>query len=334
MECHLYVTDRCNLDCHYCTEYDNSVPHPQLEDLKRWIKKIADLEVSVLNLQGGEPLLHPDIVEIVRYSKSLGLGVTMSSNGFLLTKDLVAELDRAGLDILQLSVDRMTPTDSTRKSLKTVIPKMALLENSSIKYHISGVLFNDSVAEAGEVLEYGLGRNIPTQARLVHADPEGEFRVGADERDDLMSMVDLQLAKKRNGEPVHTNSAILSYQRDMLGGTAPDWTCMAGYKFFFVSATGEFWLCSMRHDPGISIMDVTPEILRGFYTKKDCQSGCGVYCVISASLFAKNPVRFIAKEVRDRAQALFGRLISGGTVKPLPLPPIAAGTALPMAPGA
>ena len=25
MECHLYVTDRCNLDCHYCTEYDNSV---------------------------------------------------------------------------------------------------------------------------------------------------------------------------------------------------------------------------------------------------------------------------------------------------------------------
>ena len=29
--CHLYVTDQCNLDCFYCTEYDNSVPHPSLE---------------------------------------------------------------------------------------------------------------------------------------------------------------------------------------------------------------------------------------------------------------------------------------------------------------
>jgi MoaA/NifB/PqqE/SkfB family radical SAM enzyme len=30
MQCSLYVTDRCNLDCSYCTEYDNSVPHPPL----------------------------------------------------------------------------------------------------------------------------------------------------------------------------------------------------------------------------------------------------------------------------------------------------------------
>ena len=34
MQCSLYLTDKCNLDCSYCTEYDNSKPHPKLEDLK------------------------------------------------------------------------------------------------------------------------------------------------------------------------------------------------------------------------------------------------------------------------------------------------------------
>src|SRR5690606_27805209 len=59
---HLYVTDQCNLDCHYCNEYDNSVPHPDKADLIRWMRKIRDLGVVRIGMQGGEPLMHPDIV--------------------------------------------------------------------------------------------------------------------------------------------------------------------------------------------------------------------------------------------------------------------------------
>ena len=51
--CHLYVTDQCNLDCFYCTEYDNSVPHPSLEDLKKWLRKIKELGCIRIGLQGG-----------------------------------------------------------------------------------------------------------------------------------------------------------------------------------------------------------------------------------------------------------------------------------------
>src|SRR5438128_6066358 len=41
LQCSLYVTDRCNLDCAYCTEYDNSWPHSSLDDLKKWIREIV-----------------------------------------------------------------------------------------------------------------------------------------------------------------------------------------------------------------------------------------------------------------------------------------------------
>src|SRR6266705_2530233 len=95
LQCSLYVTDRCNLDCAYCTEYDNSRPHPSLDDLKKWIRKIRELGTMRIALVGGEPLVHPNIVELVRYCRELGFATSLTTNGFLLTRKLIAELEDA-----------------------------------------------------------------------------------------------------------------------------------------------------------------------------------------------------------------------------------------------
>src|ERR1700758_5457885 len=55
LQCSLYVTDQCNLDCAYCTEYDNSRPHPNIDDLKKWVRKIRELGMMRIALVGGEP---------------------------------------------------------------------------------------------------------------------------------------------------------------------------------------------------------------------------------------------------------------------------------------
>jgi len=41
----LYVTEQCNLDCHYCNEFNNSIPHPALADLKKWMDHMRKLDV-------------------------------------------------------------------------------------------------------------------------------------------------------------------------------------------------------------------------------------------------------------------------------------------------
>src|SRR3954468_19575325 len=88
---HLYVTEQCNLDCHYCNEFNNSIPHPTVDDLRKWMTKIRDLGVARLGFQGGEPLKHPNIVELVRIAKGLGFSpLSMSTNGFLLNRELLA----------------------------------------------------------------------------------------------------------------------------------------------------------------------------------------------------------------------------------------------------
>src|SRR5436853_3312425 len=303
MQCSLYVTDRCNLDCAYCTEYNNSRPHPTLEDLKIWIRKIRDLGTMRIALVGGEPLLHPDIVKIVRYCRELGFATSLTTNGFLLTRKLVAELEGAGLQVLQISVDRMTPSPITKKSFKTILPKLDYFRDSKISLHITGVICADTLPESRAVLETGLSRGIPTEVRLVHADPLQRFRVDRGPREELESFIDSMIERKRRGEKIHTSEAILNYQRSLLRGEHVEWTCMAGYKLCFVSAQGHFWIVSLVHTDK-HIMDVTLDDLYANYRKKSCQEGCGVYCAVSASLLVEKPLSVIGKEIVARAKRL------------------------------
>src|SRR6185437_15569723 len=168
---HLYVTEQCNLDCHYCNEYDNSIPHPTVADLQKWMDHIRKLGVVRIGFQGGEPLKHPDIGELVRYAKSIGFfEVSMSTNGFLLTRELLVDLEKAGLDKLQISVDRMTPIVSTRKSMKSILHKLDWFKESKVRLHVSGVLFKETLDEMGQVIDTCLDLGIPVHARVVHDD--------------------------------------------------------------------------------------------------------------------------------------------------------------------
>ena len=301
LQCSLYVTDRCNLDCAYCTEYDNSRPHPSLDDLKKWVRKIRELGTMRIALVGGEPLVHPNIVELVRFCRELGFATSLTTNGFLLTRKLVAELEDAGLQVMQISVDRMTPSPITKKSFKTILPKLDYFKDSKISLHITGVICADTLPESRAVLETGLSRGIPTEVRLVHADPLNRFRVDRGPREELETFIDSMIERKRRGEKIHTSEAILNYQRSLLRGEHVDWTCMAGYKLFFVSARGKFWICSMVHTDK-HIMDVTLDDLYANYRKKSCQEGCGVYCAVSASLLVEKPISVLGKEIIARAK--------------------------------
>lgn len=303
---HLYVTDQCNLDCHYCNEYDNSVPHPPTADLKCWMDKIRQLGVARLGLQGGEPLKHPDIAELVRYAKSLGFyKVSMSSNAFLLTPELLRDLENAGLDSFHISVDRMTPVASTRKSMKSVLHKFEWFDKSAIKLNVSGVLFRDSLDEAGTVIDTCLDRGIGVHARAVHDDLiQNRTLRDADSTAPILRLVEQQETLKRNGAKIHTNWNLFRYQKAMLRGEPVEWTCTAGYKYFYVSARGKFWLCNQVRTEK-HILDITPEDLLAYNKKKSCQADCGVYCIVDTSHKVNHPLRYLA---RDAVGALRSRL--------------------------
>src|SRR5580700_10605008 len=112
---HIIPIRRCNLSCAYCNEFDDvSKPVPTDVMVKR-INRLADLGTGVLTLSGGEPLLHPELDEIIAAIRRRGIIAGMITNGYLLTPDRVQKLNRAGLDHLQISIDNVMPDEVSKK---------------------------------------------------------------------------------------------------------------------------------------------------------------------------------------------------------------------------
>ncbi len=307
--CHLYVTEQCNLHCEYCTEFDNSIPHPDLEQIKKWIDKIKSLGTMRIGIQGGEPLKHPDIVEIVRYIKSLKLGCSMSSNAFLMTKEVLKGLEDARLDSIHVSIDSINPLPSSKKSIKLVADKLEMIRKSKIPLHLTSVLFNESLSELPEVFEWAKKNKLSMKAHLIHAGTDGTFTVKKGDSKKLEDFINWQIKEKKRGRDIRTTYNVLNYQKNLLNKKDFKWKCLAGYKYLFVSAKGEFWWCSMQRKPGTDIMQITKKDLKKNNCKKPCQSGCGVYCTVAESLVNNNPLRFASIEVKGMISGFFTRLL-------------------------
>ena len=138
---HIIPIRRCNLACEYCNEFDDfSKPVPS-ETMFRRIDKLAELGTSVITISGGEPLLHPDLDSIIRRIRKNGMVAGLITNGYLLVRERIHSLNKAGLEWLQISIDNVTPDDVSKKSLKVLDRKLALLaEHADFHVNINSVV--------------------------------------------------------------------------------------------------------------------------------------------------------------------------------------------------
>lgn len=81
------VSALCNMDCKFCfANWRENRTHIPYEKVIEIINKLKGYGVKAINLTGGEALLRNDIVDIVAYTKSLGLVTILSTNGIELMK--------------------------------------------------------------------------------------------------------------------------------------------------------------------------------------------------------------------------------------------------------
>jgi uncharacterized radical SAM superfamily Fe-S cluster-containing enzyme len=100
------VTDICNLACPGCFRRNNFEGHRPLGEIKKEILQCREMtNCSRISISGGEPLLYPDIIEVVKFITSLKLKCIILSNGELLTPDFATKLRKAGLYQFFLHVD-------------------------------------------------------------------------------------------------------------------------------------------------------------------------------------------------------------------------------------
>jgi SynChlorMet cassette radical SAM/SPASM protein ScmF len=110
---YLYLTDSCNLRCRHCwiaPKYTDGEPAPgeylELELLKKAVTEAKPLGLSGAKLTGGEPVLHPQFVEIADYLTNEGLSLTMETNGTLIDAALARHLkEETSLRHVSVSID-------------------------------------------------------------------------------------------------------------------------------------------------------------------------------------------------------------------------------------
>jgi len=268
----MVVIRRCNLACGYCNEFDGLSPPAPTELLKERIGHARRLGAFSVEFTGGEPLLHPDLPELIRHAKREGIfRVRLISNAFLMDEEKVKALNAAGLDHLQVSVDGVEPNDVTMKTLKPLRPKLEVLARvAKFKVTLSGVIGSSIADEALEVVRFAKAHGFRPRVLLIHG-PDGTLELGPDK----------QALYRQIGAAIgHRFSEAHDYRSRLLAGKPAPFRCRAGSRYIYVDEFGVArWCSQQRERSGIPLAAYTAaDLRRQFLTRKGCEAHCTVGC--------------------------------------------------------
>ena len=99
-----HITSRCNYCCKFCFSKKLDDEITDLEVARDRLQKLKALEIEKLNLVGGEPVLHPLFIDIVKLAKRMGFIVSIVSNGYYLDRSII-EVLKPNVDWIGISVD-------------------------------------------------------------------------------------------------------------------------------------------------------------------------------------------------------------------------------------
>jgi MoaA/NifB/PqqE/SkfB family radical SAM enzyme len=265
----------CNLSCGYCNEYDKVSEPVPLEEMFRRIDHLGRLGTAMIGLSGGEPLVHPELDEIIRRIRKTGAIAGMITNGYLLNVDRIERLNKAGLDHMQISIDNLRPDDVSMKSLKVLDKKLEMLaEYAEFHVNINSVVGggfknpNDALVIGKRALELGFESTIG----IIH-DGSGQLKPLLEDE----SKVYFEMTNRHK-----TNYARFDkFQEAIALGQANDWRCRAGSRYLYICEDGLVHYCSQQRGyPGVPIADyTTADVKREFLTAKSCAPNCTIGCV-------------------------------------------------------
>jgi MoaA/NifB/PqqE/SkfB family radical SAM enzyme len=148
------LTTRCNQKCSFCCE-----PHSQddfsLEYAKYCIDIVSKNSIEWIDLSGGEPLLHKNIVDIAEYSYKKKIKTTLSTNGIILENfysDLKYNIHQWNLSLHGLKETHNKITNN-KYSYDKIIKTCEFLVSENKIVHITYVVTKQNVMEINEVMK-------------------------------------------------------------------------------------------------------------------------------------------------------------------------------------
>jgi MoaA/NifB/PqqE/SkfB family radical SAM enzyme len=191
----VHPSRRCNLRCRHC--YSSSGPlvadTTDLDVLNRAVADARTLGYDVLSVSGGEPLLFPELLPLLRQARQAGMRTAVTSNGLLLTPRRLSEL--TGLvDVLAISLDGRPETHEwmrgDRRAFRQMAARLPGVRDSGISFAFITTLTMHNVHE----LEFVFELAAESGAALVQVHPLEPDGFGANLRASVPDSTELGYA--------------------------------------------------------------------------------------------------------------------------------------------
>jgi len=242
------VTNACVARCSFCDIWKQRPKvFTDAEQSLQVIDNLADMGVSHITLTGGEPLLHPHIVDFVRKCTSRGVhSAVLDAAPSLITKEKLRLLDEAGCDLISISFDSDDPAvlEASRRIpgiMRDMEVAVGRIRDTRIKSMASILIWNNNhdqmeklFAKATDMGYDLISINYPTFSESVVYPLGGEgISLSRDlVVESLESVIELKRSSKyRIMNSITSMENIISYLRDP---STVRYECYGGYRVMFV----------------------------------------------------------------------------------------------------
>ncbi|HOE44384.1 radical SAM/SPASM domain-containing protein [Methanothrix soehngenii] len=268
------LTAACNLSCRYCRASASHEPDQgelDTDEAKRFVESIAPRK-PMLILSGGEPLLRPDLFQIIRLAVSLGIRVSLASNGTLITSGLAEEIADSGVSRVSISLDgadaAMHDHGRGQGSFERSIRGIENLRGR-VDFQINFTVTQKNQSELIRIFD--LAEKLGAAAlHIFFLVPTGRGR----EEDVITPVRQEEMLRQIEGEmdrrtlEVQVTCAPQYARLKKPGHGRGSGGCLAGRRFVFVSRKGEVYPCgylplrvgSVREKNFIEIWENSPEL--------------------------------------------------------------------------
>jgi MoaA/NifB/PqqE/SkfB family radical SAM enzyme len=315
--CQFALNNACNANCGFCNFARDKFPKSQWKYADRQggldaIDTLYKNGVRYLVFTGGEPTLHPNLLEFIQHASDLGMKVMLVSNAGLFKPDKLRALHAAGMSSFIISVDAadVEAHENNRglpgvcekiKEANKVLNELGVLATASVT--MSRLLDYDALPAFLESLGFSavtfsypvteLGSNFLgfSTSDLVNYSKE-----------ELSAAFDKVKALKKSNIQVLNPTAGLDEMKRYIAGEEQKFPCLGGYRYFYLDWDLMLWRCHYWAEPmcHISEFDETK-------TVRDGCTKCMIDCYRDSSV-----MHHIGVSVHDSYQAFKKGDLGGG----------------------
>lgn len=162
---YLYLTEGCNLACRHCwinpplDSEENHHAFLSVELIQKAVKEGKPLGLDTIKLTGGEPLMHPQIVDIINIASSENLKLTIETNGTLITDSFISAVKNHSDAFVAVSLDsaRSEVHDAFRGipgAFNKTVSGIQKLVEANIKPQIICSLIPENLNDIEEIVKF------------------------------------------------------------------------------------------------------------------------------------------------------------------------------------